>query len=123
MASRAMSLSGRSSTSRMWTRSSAGDGEGATSVRAATGACGGRLISGHLAVEPLRKLLVVRLVRREADGLLGPQAEEPELHEAPVEQPVDALLEAPVEVDEDVPADDQVELVEGAVSGQVVLGE
>src|SRR5437762_5437548 len=94
IASRAMSLSGRSSTSRMLTRSSSGAAAGAASGSGTTaGACGGRLISGHLAVEPLRQLLEPGLVRGEADGLLAPQAEEPELHEAPVEEPVDALLE------------------------------
>src|SRR5262245_37837359 len=107
IASRASSLSGRSSTRRMLTRSSSRTGGEAVSgpESAVTEASGGRAISRHLAVEALRELLVVRFVRGEARGLLHAQAQEAEADEALVEQAVHAVLQAAVEIDEHVAAD------------------
>src|ERR1044071_5267784 len=125
IASRASSLSGRSSTRRMLTRSSPSTGAAVVSgpSSAVTEASGGGATSRHLAVEALRELLVMRFVRGEARGLLHAQAQEAEADEALVEQAVHPLLQVAVEVDEDVAADDEMELVERPVRGQVVLGE
>src|SRR6185295_1556939 len=125
IASRASSLSGRSSTRRMLTRSSPSMVVGVASGpgSAVTEASGGRAISRHLAVEALRELLVVRFVRGEAHGLLHAQPQEAEADEALVEQTVHTLLEVAVEVDEDVAAHDEMELVERPVRGQVVVRE
>src|SRR5450432_3961060 len=121
MASNAISLSGRSSTRRMLTRSSpvADAPPESTAARGSAAA----FISRHLAVDPLRQLLVVRLVGSEARRLLHPQPEEAEPDEALVEEPVHAVLQRAVEVDEHVPADYQVEIVERSVGGQIVLRE
>ena len=67
--------------------------------------------------------LVAALERRELYGFLAAQAEEPETPQALVEQAMHALLQRPAEIDDDVAAQDRVELVEGAVGDQVVLGE
>src|SRR5206468_2486507 len=67
--------------------------------------------------------LIAALERRELYGLLAAQAEEPETPQAVVEQAMHALLQRPAEIDEYVSAQDRVELVEGAVGDQVVLGE
>ena len=59
----------------------------------------------------------------ELDRLLVAQREDPERLEAVVEELVHAVLERLAEVDHDVAAHDDVELVEGRVRDQVVLGE
>src|SRR5690606_5706137 len=53
----------------------------------------------------------------------APQAQEPERREALAEQAQRALLQRSVEVDEDVPAQDDVELAERGVGREVVLRE
>src|SRR6202008_2432844 len=105
------------------TRSSPSTGAGAVSgsESAVTEASGGPAMSRHLAVEALGELLVMRFVGGEARGLLAAQAQEAEADEALVEEAMHPLLQVAVEVDEDVPADDEMELVEGPVRGQVVL--
>src|SRR5687768_12311279 len=79
--------------------------------------------SRDLAVDALAEVFVRGLVRRELDGFLRAQGQEPEADQALVEEAVHAGLEVAVEVDEDVAAEHQVELVEGAVAHQVVLGK
>src|SRR6266568_8076021 len=69
------------------------------------------------------ELLVTGLVRAEADRLLVAQPEHAERDEALEEEPVDALLQCPVEVDHHIAADDDVELVERVIRDEVVLGE
>ena len=62
-------------------------------------------------------------MRREADRLLLAEAQESAAGETLEEEAVHVILEGLVEVDEDVPAQDEVELVEGCVRDEVVLGE
>jgi len=69
------------------------------------------------------ELLVALLVRAEADRFLVAEAEHAERREALVEELVHAVLECAVEVDHDVAAHDDVELVEGPVGHEVVLRE
>src|ERR1044071_2675916 len=59
--------------------------------------------------------------RSEEGRFLAPEREDAEGFEALREEAVDAVLERLVEVDEDVAADDDVELVERAVHRDVVL--
>src|SRR5258708_5152164 len=75
IASRASSLSGRSSTSRMLTRSSARAGVPRVSPTGSAVTCtsGGPLISSHLAVEALGELLVMRFVWSEPRRFLQAQ--------------------------------------------------
>src|SRR5947209_20220638 len=82
-------------------------------------------ISVHLAVELLLRveLRVAVLLAAEADRLLAAEREDAERLEALVEERLDAVLERLAEIDHHVAADDQVELVEGAVRDEVVLGE
>src|SRR5205085_6639279 len=61
--------------------------------------------------------------RRERDRLPAAEAEDAGGAEAVAEQLDDAVLQRDVEVDEHVAADDEVEVAEGAVGGEVVLGE
>src|SRR5258708_11439472 len=125
IASRASSLSGRSSTSRMLTRSSARAGvpRVAPTGSAVTCTSGGPLISSHLAVEALGELLVMRFVWSEPRRFLQAQPQEPEADEAVVEEAMDPVLQGAVEIDEHVPADDEVEVVERPVGAEGVLRE
>src|SRR5687768_758690 len=124
MDSRARSLSGRSSTRRMSALGSSVAAGGSTTGSAAiTRASSIEDTSRYLAVDALAEVLVRGLVRREPDRLLRPQGQEAEADQALIEQPVHAVLEIPVEVDEDVAAQHDVELVEGSVGHQVVLRE
>src|SRR5213592_320055 len=125
MASRASSLSGRSSTRRMLTRSSARSGAPRVSPMGSAVTCtsGGPLISRHLAVEALGELLVMSFVRSEPRRFLQAQPQEAETDQAVVEEAMDPILQDAVEIDEHVPADDEVEVVERPVGGEVVLRE
>src|SRR5204862_781520 len=67
--------------------------------------------------------LVVPADVRVGDPLLATQAEEAERDEAVEEEVVHVPLEVATEIDHDVPAQDEVELVERAVRREVVLRE
>src|SRR5213592_1915669 len=60
---------------------------------------------------------------REAKGLLPSEGENTEASEARVKQPMNPFLERLVEIDHHVPAQYDVEVVEGAVRHQIVRGE
>src|SRR3954447_8610952 len=81
--------------------------------------------SRDLPVDPfgLVERLVLLRERREGDGLLVAENEDPERFEALVEKPVHAILQHLVEVDHHVAAEDHVELVETTVHREVVLRE
>src|SRR5215510_12584182 len=68
-----------------------------------------------------RQLLVVALARTELEGFLAPKAKDSEHAEASVKQLVNPILQCLVEVDQHVPAQNHIELVERAVARQVVL--
>src|SRR5260221_3548827 len=125
MASRASSLTGRVWARRMLTGSSTRSGVPRVSPRGSAVTCtsGGPLISGHLAVEALAELLVMRFVWSEPRRLLQAQPQEAEADEAVVEEAMDPVLEGAVEIDEHVPADTEAAVVEPAVGGEVVLRE
>src|SRR5439155_27010777 len=78
-----------------------------------------------LAVEALDdiELLVPVSVRTRAKRFLVAEGEDAEAREALVEEIAHALLQAALEVDHHVPANDHVVLVEGAVGREVVLRE
>src|SRR5688500_8096509 len=79
----------------------------------------------HLAVDLVlrRERLVASVELREPEGLLRAKRENTEHDEAVVEQLVHPRLQRPVEVDEHVAADDDVELGERPIGDQVVLRE
>src|SRR5687768_8802457 len=73
-----------------------------------------RAPSADLSVDLLTRVhaFVARLVLRELQRLLAPQAEHPEPDEAVIKQRMHAVLQVLVEVDQHVSAEDHVELGE-----------
>src|SRR5678816_2624866 len=67
--------------------------------------------------------LVALGVRRVQERLLAPQAEDAEAPEAREDEAMHAILQLAREIDHHVAAEDEVELVEGAVGDEVVLRE
>src|SRR5512143_816379 len=67
--------------------------------------------------------LVAVLMGGESKRLALPQPEYAEQSQAPVKQAVHYPLQGRVEIDQHVPAENHVELVEGTVGSQVVLRE
>src|ERR1043165_8615390 len=74
-------------------------------------------VAGALAVEPVLAGdgFVTVGIRGTEDGLAGAQAQHAVIHQAAVQQRMDARAQVVVEIDHHVAAQDQVELVEGAV--------
>src|SRR5262249_55518169 len=69
------------------------------------------------------EFLIAGLMGRVLERLPVPQGEEAGGRQAFVQQAVNTPREGLVEINQDVPAEDDVELVERAVGDQVVLGE
>jgi hypothetical protein len=59
----------------------------------------------------------------EGEGLLGPERQIPQKAKTLLEKTHTPLLKSPVEIDKDIPAKDQVELIKTPVGGQVVQGK
>jgi len=78
-----------------------------------------------LSIEPPTgvKFLVAVAVRSEVDGLLVSQAEKPGRAEAFIEEVMNACGERVIKVDQNVPAEHEMELIERAIGDQVVLRE
>src|SRR5438477_13164082 len=81
--------------------------------------------SPHPPIQPLLRvqLLVVLRDRRVAHRFLLAEAEDAEHLEAVEKELHHVLLQRVVEVDEDVPAEDDVEMIERRVGDEVVLRE
>jgi len=65
--------------------------------------------------------LVASLVLGSSERLLAAESRNPEHRHTLVELRVDVVLETLIEIDEDVPAEDHVELAERSVSDEVML--
>src|SRR5215471_19341362 len=67
------------------------------------------------------ELLVASLVLGSSQRLFASESEDSEHRHALIEERVDAMLETLIEIDEDVSAEDHVELAERSVGDEVVL--
>src|SRR5438270_7730478 len=79
----------------------------------------------HLPIHLLAsvQLLIARLVLREAQRLLGPKRENAEHRQALVEQRVHVILQLAIEIDQDIPTENDIELRERPVGHEIVLRE
>src|SRR6058998_1771628 len=70
---------------------------------------------------PRMKLLVARLVLREPQRLFGAERQNTEHRQTLVKQCVDVVLKLAIEINQDVPTEDDVEFRERSIGDEIVL--
>src|SRR5206468_4879742 len=76
-------------------------------------------------VEPLFTIeaLILFFMRGEPKVFAPSKTQDTKSRETFIKQTMNTVLQSPIEVDDDIAANDEIEFVEASISGQIMLGE